>query len=62
MGSGSGNTSVQVVWTGIHMKKDFTWDFPTGVRFVDISPNDIIRDCSEKTCNLLKTKSNHVIF
>jgi hypothetical protein len=21
-----------------------------------------IRDCSEKTCNLLKTKSNHVIF
>jgi hypothetical protein len=20
------------------------------------------RDCSEKTCNLLKTKSNHVIF
>jgi mRNA interferase MazF len=22
----------------------------------------LTRDCSEKTCNLLKTKSNHVIF
>ena len=35
--------SVQVVWTAIHMKKDFTWDFPTGVRIVDIPPNDMIK-------------------
>jgi len=35
--------SVQVVWTGIHMRKDFTWDFPTGVRFVEIPPNDMIK-------------------
>ena len=34
--------SVQVVWTGIHMRKDFTWDYPTGVRFVDIPPKDMI--------------------
>jgi hypothetical protein len=35
--------SVQVVWTGIHMRKDFTWDYPTGVRFVDIPPKDMIK-------------------
>lgn len=35
--------SVQVVWTGIHMRKDFTWDHPTGVKFVDIPPKDMIK-------------------
>ena len=35
--------SAQVVWTGIHMRKDFTWDYPTGVRFVDIPPKDVIK-------------------
>jgi hypothetical protein len=35
--------SVQVVWTGIHMSKDFTWAYRTGVRFVDIPPKDMIK-------------------
>ena len=35
--------SVQVVWTGIHLKRDFTWDYQTGVRFVDIPPKDMIK-------------------
>jgi hypothetical protein len=34
---------VKVVWTGIHMRKDFTWDYPTGVRFVAIPPNDMMK-------------------
>jgi hypothetical protein len=33
--------SVQVVWMDIHMRKDWTWDYETGVRFVDISPEDM---------------------
>jgi c-di-GMP-binding flagellar brake protein YcgR len=35
--------SVEVVWTGIHLKNDFTWDYRTGVRFVDIPPKDMIK-------------------
>jgi c-di-GMP-binding flagellar brake protein YcgR len=35
--------SVEVIWTGIHLKKDFTWDYRTGVRFVDIPPKDMIK-------------------
>ena len=35
--------SVQVVWTGIHLKRDFTWDYRTGVRFVEIPPKDMIK-------------------
>jgi hypothetical protein len=35
--------SVQVVWTGIHLKRDFTWDYQTGVRFVDLPPKDMIK-------------------
>ena len=31
-------TSVQVVWKDVHMRKDWTWDYRTGVRFVDASP------------------------
>jgi hypothetical protein len=31
------------------------WDFPTGVRFVDISPNDIIK--YKKFLNELYTKT-----
>jgi hypothetical protein len=33
--------SVQVVWMDIHMRKDWAWDYQTGVRFVDISPEDL---------------------
>ena len=33
--------SVQVVWMDIHMRKDWTWDYETGVRFVDISQEDM---------------------
>jgi hypothetical protein len=37
------STSVKVVWTGIHMRKDFTWDYPTGVSFVDMPPKDMMK-------------------
>jgi hypothetical protein len=29
---------------------------------LEVGTGTAIRDCSEKTCNLLETKSNHVIF
>jgi len=32
---------VQVVWMDIHLRKDWTWDYRTGVRFEDISPGDM---------------------
>ncbi|NWG02656.1 MAG: PilZ domain-containing protein [Syntrophaceae bacterium] len=28
--------SVQVVWKDIHLRKDWTWDYRTGVKFVNI--------------------------
>ncbi len=31
---------VQVVWMDIHLRKDWTWDYRTGVRFEDISSGD----------------------
>lgn len=34
-------TFVQVVWKDIHLRKDWTWDYRTGVKFVDISPEDM---------------------
>jgi hypothetical protein len=34
-------TIVQVVWMGIHLRKDWTWDYRTGVRFEDISPENM---------------------
>jgi hypothetical protein len=34
-------TIVQVVWMGIHLRKDWTWDYRTGVRFEDISPGNM---------------------
>jgi hypothetical protein len=36
-------TSVQVVWMDIHLRKDWTWDYRTGVRFVDLSPEDMTK-------------------
>jgi len=32
--------SVQVVWMDLHMRKDWSWDYQTGVRFVDICTED----------------------
>jgi PilZ domain len=32
--------SVRVVWTDLHMRKDWSWDYQTGVRFVDICTED----------------------
>ena len=32
---------VQVVWMDIHLRKDWTWDYRTGVRFEDISSSDM---------------------
>jgi len=31
---------VQVVWMDVRLRKDWTWDYRTGVRFEDISPKD----------------------
>ncbi len=31
-------TFVQVVWKDVHLRKDWTWDYRTGVRFIDGSP------------------------
>ncbi|HYA92642.1 MAG TPA: PilZ domain-containing protein [Thermodesulfobacteriota bacterium] len=33
-------TVVQVVWMDIRLRKDWAWDYQTGVRFVDISRED----------------------
>ncbi len=32
--------SVEVVWMDLHMRKDWSWDYQTGVRFVDICRED----------------------
>jgi len=32
------DTSVQVIWKDVHMRKDWTWDYRTGVRFINVSP------------------------
>jgi hypothetical protein len=34
-------TVVQVIWMGIRLRKDWTWDYRTGVKFEDISPKDM---------------------
>ena len=34
-------TSVRVVWKGIHVRKDMGWDYRTGVSFTDLSPEDM---------------------
>lgn len=36
-------TSAQVVWMNIHMRKDWSWDYRTGVKFVDISPEEMTK-------------------
>jgi hypothetical protein len=33
-------TVVQVIWMTIRLRKDWTWDYRTGVKFEDISPED----------------------
>ncbi len=33
--------SVEVVWMDLHMRKDWSWDYQTGVRFVDICEEDM---------------------
>jgi len=32
---------VRVVWMDIHLRRDWTWDYRTGVRFEDISSRDM---------------------
>jgi hypothetical protein len=34
-------TSVQVVWMDVHLRKDRAWDYQTGVRFVDLSQENL---------------------
>ena len=36
-------TFVRVVWNGVHVRKDLGWDYRTGVRFVDISLEDLTK-------------------
>lgn len=33
--------SVQVVWMDLHMRKDWSWDYQTGVRFLNICTEDM---------------------
>ena len=35
-------TMVQVVWMDVQVRKDWAWDYQTGVRFINISPEDAI--------------------
>ena len=32
---------VQVVWTDIHLRKDWAWDYRTGVKFLNTPPEDM---------------------
>jgi len=34
-------TSVRVIWKGIHVREDMGWDYRTGVSFTDISSEDM---------------------
>lgn len=34
---------VQVVWKDVHLRKDWTWDYRTGVKFVDIPPEHLAK-------------------
>jgi hypothetical protein len=36
-------TFVQVVWKDVHLKKDWTWDYRTGVRFIDASQEHVTK-------------------
>jgi hypothetical protein len=36
-------TSVRVIWTNIHVRKDLGWDYRTGLSFVGISPDILTR-------------------
>jgi hypothetical protein len=36
-------TYVQVVWKDTHLRKDWTWDYRTGVRFVDMPAQDMAK-------------------
>jgi hypothetical protein len=37
------DTYVQVVWKDTHLRKDWTWDYRTGVRFVDMPTQDVAK-------------------
>jgi hypothetical protein len=39
--SNSIETVVRVVWMDVRLRKDWAWDYQTGVRFVKISPEDM---------------------
>jgi c-di-GMP-binding flagellar brake protein YcgR len=36
-------TFVQVVWKDVHLRKDWTWDYRTGVKFLDITQEHIAK-------------------
>jgi c-di-GMP-binding flagellar brake protein YcgR len=36
-------TFVQVVWKDVHLRKDWTWDYRTGVKFLDVTQEHIAK-------------------
>ncbi len=36
-------TFVEVVWKDVHLRKDWTWDYRTGVRFIDASQEHVAK-------------------
>ncbi len=36
-------TSVRVIWTNVHVRKDLGWDYQTGLSFVGISADNLTR-------------------
>jgi hypothetical protein len=49
-------TFVQVVWKDIHLRKDWTWDYRTGVKFVDIPPEHMAK-LKDLLVNIVKKRS-----
>ena len=47
---------VQVVWKDIHLRKDWTWDYRTGVKFVDIPPEHMAK-LKDLLVNIAKKRS-----
>ena len=37
------DATVEVVWKGVHLRKDWAWDYRTGVTFKHISPDDMTK-------------------
>ena len=49
-------TFAQVVWKDVHLRKNWTWDYRTGVKFVDIPPEDMTK-LKDLLVNIVKKRS-----